>query len=172
MATTTLLIRPARRDDAQAITQVHDEAWREAYRGIIGGVTLERMVEQRGPAWWRQTIGRGAQVLVLDFGGRVAGYVSFGRARERSAPYPAQIYELYLKPEFQGLGFGTRLFHAARQQVSSGRRPLVPMVVYALTANERALAFYRKLGGRELNRRSEQHGGEAYETLGFAFGGG
>ncbi len=62
----------------------------------------------------------GNAVSVLDFAGSLGGYVTFGRARNRSDLYPFQIYELYLKPEFQGLGFGRRLFGAARSTFSSG----------------------------------------------------
>src|SRR5262245_63899036 len=39
----------------------------------------------------------------------------------RSLYYDGEIYELYLRPEFQGLGFGRKLFSAARRDlVQSG----------------------------------------------------
>jgi ribosomal protein S18 acetylase RimI-like enzyme len=170
MPTTTLIIRPAKPADAEAISTVHDAAWRESYRGVIKGMTLERMVEGRGPAWWMSHIRNRNGVAVLDFDGVVSGYVTYGRSRQRSERYPGQIYELYLKPEFQGVGFGRKLFEAARLSMSGGRKPFAPMVVWALTGNERALAFYRRLGGAEIGRRSERLGQEIYETTGFGFG--
>ena len=169
MTTTTLVIRPARLADCVGIATVHDAAWRESYRGIIEGKTLEKMISSRGPAWWATNLGRRNAISVLDFAGSIAGYVSFGRSRSRSELYPSQIFELYLKPEYQGLGFGRRLFDAARQSMSEGRPTSVPLIVWALAENERADGFYRHLGGRELGRRSEQIGPDIYETIGYGF---
>ena len=54
MVETVISIRPARLGDEGDIAEVHDEAWREAYRGVIPGRELERMIARRGPpggAW-------------------------------------------------------------------------------------------------------------------------
>ncbi len=169
MTTTTQVIRAARRSDATGIAEVHDAAWRESYRGIIRGNALEKMIEARGPAWWERSLDARHPMLVLDFSGSVAGYVSFGRSRNRSERFPSQIYELYLKPEFQGIGFGRKLFNAARQAMSAGgRRPAIS--VWALCANERAIGFYEHIGGLDIGRRSERIGPDVYETIGFGFG--
>jgi ribosomal protein S18 acetylase RimI-like enzyme len=56
---------------------------------------------------------------VLDVGGTVAGYATLGLNRARSLPQEGEIYELYLKPEFQGVGLGKRLFTEARQLLDS-----------------------------------------------------
>ncbi|OYX11888.1 MAG: GNAT family N-acetyltransferase, partial [Rhizobiales bacterium 32-66-8] len=49
MGTGLIEIRRAKPQDASAIAGVHDAAWLTAYRGIIPGLELERMVERRGP---------------------------------------------------------------------------------------------------------------------------
>ena len=41
---------------------------------------------------------------MLVFGDKVAGYANYGRNRARSLHFEGEIYELYLRPEFQGLG--------------------------------------------------------------------
>ena len=76
---------------------------------------------------------------------RVAGYANYGRNRARSLFYDGEIYELYLRPEFQGLGFGRRLFTAARRDLAQSG--LKSLVVWALSDNEPAVDFYRALGG-------------------------
>jgi ribosomal protein S18 acetylase RimI-like enzyme len=165
----TQTIRKARRSDAVAISKVHDDAWRESYRGIIHGATLEKMIEARGPHWWERSIAGGNGLLVLDFAGSVAGYVSHGAARLRSERFPAQVFELYLQPEFQGLGFGRKLFQAARRAMAhEGVCPAT--AVWALSDNERAIGFYRSLGGLEIGLRAERVGSHLYETTGFGFG--
>ncbi len=169
MTTTTQIIRAARAADAAGIAAVHDEAWRESYRGVIRGQILEKMIEARGPAWWQRAISARGGMLVLDFAGSVVGYTSFGPSRIRGDRFSGQIYELYLKPEFQGLGFGKKLFSAARQALS-GPAGRGGVSVWALSANERAIAFYSRLGGFEIGRRSERIGPDVYETCGFGFG--
>ena len=115
MVETVITIRRPRKADAEEIASVHDAAWRDAYRGVIPGRELERMIARRGPRWWNSAIARGSRLLVLDFDEAIGGYASYGRNRVPSLPYHGEIFELYLAPEFQGLGFGRRLFEAARK---------------------------------------------------------
>jgi len=143
MSTTLLEIRRAKMSDAPDVAETHDEAWRSAYRGIIPGAELEKLVNRRGPDWWDSAIRKGSRITLLQFGDRVAGYANYGRNRARSLFYDGEIYELYLRPEFQGLGFGRRLFSAARKDlVQSGLKSLV---VWALSDNEPAMEFYRAI---------------------------
>src|SRR3712207_6395390 len=84
-------IRRAKRADAAGLSRVFDQAWREAYQGIIPGLALEKMLARRGPRWWRSTVGRGRPLAVLDIGQGIAGYVSYGRCRDRSLPAEGEI---------------------------------------------------------------------------------
>ena len=113
-----ITIRGARAGDAAAIADVHDASWRDAYRGIIPGRELEKLVARRGPRWWQAAIERGSRLLVLDFDDEIGGYASVGRNRVPSLPYRGEIFELYLAPHYQGLGFGKRLFAAARRDLA------------------------------------------------------
>jgi len=121
MSTTLIEVRPAKAADASAVASTHDEAWRAAYQGIIPGGELEKLINRRGPQWWDSAIRKGSRVSVLVFGDKVAGYANYGRNRARSLHFEGEIYELYLRPEFQGLGFGRRLFSAARRGPAAER---------------------------------------------------
>lgn len=156
MTALTISIRRARPDDAPAISAVFDAAWREAYRGILPPITLERMISRRGPRWWQTTIGRGRPLAVLDMGAGAVGYVSYGRVRDRSLPADGEIDELYLSPEYQGLGFGKRLFRAVRNDMDD--KGAKRIAVWCLSENERACAFYRRLGGRLIAETTERLG--------------
>ena len=104
---------------------------------------------------------------VLQFGDKVAGYANYGRNRARSLFYEGEVYELYLRPEYQGLGFGRRLFNAARKDLQqSGLRSLV---VWALSDNEPAVSFYRTLGGRAVARSSEKFGSKTLDKVAYAW---
>ena len=113
-------------------------------------------------------IRKGSRVSVLVFSDKVAGYANYGRNRARSLHFEGEIYELYLRPEFQGLGFGRRLFSgASRDLTQSG---LKSIVVWALSDNDpghgilsRAWrthggAFLGALRNRRRSRRSPSPG--------------
>ena len=167
MSTILIEIRQAKPPDAAAVADTHDEAWRTAYQGVIPGVELEKLVARRGPDWWDSAIRKGSRISILVFGELVAGYANYGRNRARSLSYDGEIYELYLRPEFQGLGFGRRLFTAARKDL--GASGMKSLVVWALSDNDPAVGFYRALGGRPVARSSERFGAKTLDKVAFGW---
>jgi ribosomal protein S18 acetylase RimI-like enzyme len=167
MSTTLIEIRRAKASDASAIASTHDEAWRAAYQGVIPGPELDKLINRRGAQWWDSAIRKGSRVAILVFGDVIAGYANYGRNRARSLYYDGEVYELYLRPEFQGLGFGRKLFASARRDlVQSG---LQSLVVWALSDNEPAVEFYRALGGKAVARSSERFGSRVLDKVAFAW---
>ena len=167
MSTVLIEIRRARPDDAAAVADTHDEAWRTAYQGIIPGTELDRLITRRGAAWWDSAIRKGSRIALLQFGDKVAGYANYGRNRARSLFYDGEIYELYLRPEYQGLGFGRRLFTAARRDLAQSG--LKSLVVWALSENDTAVEFYRALGGKAVARSSEKFGTRVLDKVAFGW---
>jgi ribosomal protein S18 acetylase RimI-like enzyme len=167
MSTVLIEIRRAKPYDAEAVADAHDDAWRTAYQGIIPGAELERLINRRGAAWWDSAIRKGSRIALLQFGEKVAGYANYGRNRARSLFYDGEIYELYLCPEFQGLGFGRRLFTAARRDLAQSG--LKTLVIWALTDNDPAVGFYKALGGRAVARSSERFGTKSLDKVAFGW---
>src|SRR3954462_9444373 len=167
MSTVLIEIRRAKSSDARAVADAHDEAWRCAYQGVIPGIELQRLIMRRGPEWGGSAIRKGSRIAILVFGDNVAGYANYGRNRARSLYYDGEVYELYLRPGFQGLGFGRKLFTSARRDlVQSG---LQSLVVWALSDNEPAVAFYRTLGGKAVARSSERFGTKVLDKVAYAW---
>ena len=167
MSTVLIEIRRARASDAGDVAAAHDEAWRTAYQGIIPGAELAKLISRRGPVWWESAIRKGSRVALLVFGDRIAGYANYGRNRARSLTYDGEIYELYLRPEFQGLGFGRRLFTSARRDLAQSGLP--SLVRWALSDNDPAVEFYRALGGRAIARSSERFGQKTLDKVAFGW---
>lgn len=167
MSTILIEIRRAKACEAAAVAECHDEAWRAAYQGIIPGMELEKLIVRRGPSWWDSAIRKGSRIAILQFGDKVAGYANYGRNRARSLYYEGEIYELYLRPEFQGLGFGRRLFSAARRDLAQSA--LKSLIVWALSENDHAVGFYRALGGKAVARSSEKFGTRVLDKIAFGW---
>lgn len=167
MKTLSIDIRRADPQDANAIAAVHDCAWRGAYTGIIPHRALNRMIGRRGPRWWANAIRRSATVLVLEVGGEIAGYATLGRNRAKELGQDGEIYELYLSPEYQGIGFGRRLFQAARDMLAA--HGFKGLVVWALEDNSGALAFYEGAGGRSAAEGFEVFDSTALRKIAFVW---
>jgi ribosomal protein S18 acetylase RimI-like enzyme len=168
MTTQVIGVRRAEIRDAAAITAVHDTAWRFAYDGMIPGKELTRIISRRGPRWWDRAIRRGTAILVLEVGGEICGYATVGPNRARNLAQKGEVYEIYLKPEYQGIGLGTRLFLAARREL--GRFGFDTVVVWALADNENACRFYKNAGGRKVAKANERFGEVALTKVAFAWG--
>lgn len=167
MSTVLIDIRRARPEDAVALAEAHDEAWRTAYLGLIPGPELDKLVARRGPSWWDSAIRRGSRISLLVFGDEIAGYANYGRNRAKSLPYGGEVYELYLRPEYQGLGFGQKLFAMAKRDLAQVGH--TGLVVWALSDNDAAIGFYRALGGRAVARSTERFGAKVLDKVAFAW---
>jgi ribosomal protein S18 acetylase RimI-like enzyme len=148
MKTVTIDQRPATARDAQAIVTVHDAAWRAAYQGIIPSCELDKIIARRGPVWWENALDKGNRISLLLFGEKIVGYANYGKNRAAGLPQQGEIYEIYLLPEFQGLGLGTQFFNGIKRDLAQSS--LKTLVVWVLSENEMAVSFYKSLGGRPI----------------------
>lgn len=166
MTTRLLDIRRARPEDARQIAEAHDTSWRQAYCGILPHRALDRMVRRRGVSWWEQAISRATTILVAEMNDQIAGYATLGASRIDILNPQGEIYEIYLRPEYQGIGLGSGLFLEARQELA--RRSFKGTVVWVLADNDPAIRFYENAGGRPIAEGHEQFDGE--KLLKIAYG--
>lgn len=165
------VVRTARPEDAPAIARVEVSAWRDAYpmllpeRFLVGGLDPAR----RSMAWTRRLDRRSDHetVLVLvDGSAGIVGYAAYGAARGSAAKATAEIYELYLHPDFQGRGFGRRLCAAIAGRLLE--RGASSLCVEVLEGNN-ARFFYEALGGRLAARKRHAFAGRKLPTLVYAW---
>lgn len=167
MNTLTIDIRDARLQDATAIADVHSDAWNGAYAGIIPHKALTRMLARRNREWWASAIRRNASILVIEAAGKVVGYATIGRNRTNQIDAEGEIYELYIAPEYQGVGLGTRLFAEARRLLES--HSMRGVVVWALEENGVACDFYYGKGGRDIAEGTEQFDERTVKKIAFVW---
>jgi GNAT superfamily N-acetyltransferase len=105
-------------------------------------------------------------LLVRD--GAPDGYATLGRCRVAGpGPVRGEIYELYLRPEAQGCGFGRLLFGAARRELAHHGLPR--LLVWALADNSVACRFYRAMGGTEAAEAQDRFCGVPLAKIGFGW---
>lgn len=127
---------------------------------------LDSLILRRGRRWWTSAIRSGDLILVLEVNGEICGYASCGPARQRTR-YQGEIYEIYLRPDHQGLGFGELLFEACRNELD--QRRLRGLVIWALADNSVATDFYWRRGGRPVGEAKEKLGGADLVKVAFGW---
>lgn len=167
MYTLTAETRRATPEDAIAISQVHATSWRQAYTGIIPYAALSRMINRRNANWWATAIRRSTLILIIEVGDEVAGYATLGPNRVSTFPFEGEIYEIYLKPEYQGIGLGEKLFSDARMELK--RSGYNGIAVWVLAENLSAINFYENAGGRAIATGSEQFDNKKLKKYAYAW---
>jgi len=155
-------VRDARPGDARAIAIVHVASWQAAYRGLLpddylAGLSVERRAEQWSGILADPSPGH---VVVLDVGGRIAGFAHVGPSGDDDVP-PAtgELYTIYLHPDVWGRGGGGQLMESALGRLSGDGCTTV--VLWMLSTNDRARRFYLGQGWSEVpGRRTQQFGGQ------------
>lgn len=135
-------IRPLRIDETEAALRMKNQGWRQAYRGKLSEEVLDGLddsIEAVAEAWRQGFDESGSVPLVaVNERGTIVGIAAGGEARGEDPPTAVELFMLYVLEEYYGTGLGRELADAAIGDAAA--------CVWVLEGNERAIAFYRKLG--------------------------
>lgn len=146
-------VRPARPEDAAALTDLHLDAWDEAYTGLIASEVLaaRRTDPEARAQRWRENIATTLNtVLVAEgTGERLLGFAIAGAVRDEPAGGlpERELMALYVRAEVYGTGLGHVLLRTA---IGDG-----PASLWVLEGNARAIRFYERQGFRLDGARKE-----------------
>jgi len=162
----TIQIFPASLSDCGAVAQIHVDAWRAAYAGILPADFLDSLSVKKREALWRTVTQRGTpQLLVAKAAGQLIGWIAFGGSRDEGAAADCgEIWAINVAPSAWSKGAGRTLLQAAREKLAqAGYRLVTLWVIYN---NVRAIRFYRCAGfvlDGSSNKNSEIGGGGVTE---------
>lgn len=146
----TVVIRPARSADADALGVVHVAAWRWAYQGLVADAYLESLDPDRRAAMWRNVLDdpdRSPPIVAVDDDDRIVGFVHQGPSRDEDARTGVgEVTALYLAPEHVGTGIGSALWATTLDELRRSGHSSV--TVWVLRTNERGRRFYDRVGLR------------------------
>jgi ribosomal protein S18 acetylase RimI-like enzyme len=143
-------IRPARMEDVLEIAAVHVRSWQAAYRGLLPQAYLDGLDLGQRIGQWERSLSAAdwshGRTLVVDAGGRLSGFVSYGPARDDDAGSrrAAEIYAIYLVPAAWDKGIGRQLMAAALGRL--GEAGFDQVILWVLDSNVRARRFYEAGG--------------------------
>lgn len=139
--TSSVTVRVAVPEDAEAIATVHVRAWQEAYAHLLPAAFLEALDPRDRLERWRRIIDEPLiAVCVAEVNAAVVGWATAGPGREAEAVRPLELEGIYVLAGAHGSGAGQGLLDA----VIDDR----PAFLWVAEHNPRAEAFYRRNGFR------------------------
>jgi ribosomal protein S18 acetylase RimI-like enzyme len=163
-------IRPASIHDAPAITEVHVENYRSAYRGIFPEAHLNGVsVEKREPIWRDLLAAHDPSAITMvgcDAGGSVVGFASGGKERTGKLGCDGELYSIYLLQEAQRRGLGALLVRQFAHELVT--REFSSMAVWVLALNP-ARKFYECLGGKVIGEKQIERGGQTFIEVAYGW---
>lgn len=160
-----IAVRPARTADLPGIRAVAARTWRATYAGLIPDEDIERFLAEAYEQGRLQQSLRwlGTGMLVATRADEVVGYAYIGGAHEGRA----EVYAIYVTPEWQGRGVGWGLWSAAIEHARNGDAKEV--VAWVLGDNAPARRFYERQGGRSIGERGFPVGAGEVREAGYTF---
>lgn len=132
-------IRHAEFEDIEEIQDVAMESWLDTYSGIIPEENIKEIVDS-----WYDSKDLKQQVkdplfFVAEENGEITGFIHASVKDER-----AHLHRLYLRPENQGKGLGTRLYEKAEDMIKETDARFIRLEV--MSENSKGLDFYTSKG--------------------------
>ena len=147
-----------------AVATVHVRSWRESFAGLVPQSFLDKMsVEKRTAAFAAGFLDDSYKMYVAEnTEGVIVGFADCGESRESIEGYEAELFAIYLVPEYQRRGVGGELFkRVINALVRRGKRS---MYLEALEVSPYR-SFYEQMGGQVIERRETEIEGEMFNLL-------
>ena len=168
-------IRRAHVADVPRLAWIRTASWKHAYVDIIGPGTLDRLTHNDGDRMRRAVAQSGQSVWLVEDADSIAfGYAWIGPQTDRTVyaggpfegPFLGEVYELYLHPQWQRRGAGTKLLrHAIWELVDAG---LHPPMLWVLGLND-ARHFYESAGGVAFDTRQTRVGSRILTKVAYGW---
>jgi GNAT superfamily N-acetyltransferase len=144
-------IRAMQAEDASTVAALHAASWRRAYRGILTHAYLDGDLEGERRSVWttKLSVADGSLGWIAFVQDVPAGFV-FVRPRE-DAQWGTLVDNLHVQAAHQGHGLGRRLLHTVGGWTAV-HTPDVGVHLWVFADNVAARGFYRRVGGREVER--------------------
>ena len=140
------MIRQAKIEDAADIADIHIDAWRVAYKGIIPNSYLQKLSKKiRADQWVKSLSDTANRTLVkVNNDSKIIGWISFGVSRKDLSAETGEIYAIYFHPDFWGRGYGKQLLKAAEKELE--QKGFTKIMLWVLELNSQGRVFYKKAG--------------------------
>lgn len=140
-----MVIRPSQRTDANSMSRIYVQSWRDTYLSVIPfGFLFDMSESQHEQAFLNEINSKKVISFVAEDAGRVVGFITGGDERNGNDIYNGEIYTLYVLKYFQRKGAGGKLVSALATQFT--QNSIYSMLVRVLKLNPYR-QFYKRING-------------------------
>jgi GNAT superfamily N-acetyltransferase len=164
-----ILIRLICSGDIPAVAAIHVEGWQTAYFGFLPvdfltNLSLEKNIERFQK--WIFGSEESLVALMAEVDGQPAGFLLGGPNEDEPLTCDAEVYKLFIRPNYQGLGIGRSLLHEAAETLVRQGYHSVAIWVFEKARSGR---FYEKLGGQIACGMMETFGGQETPAVAYSW---
>lgn len=137
-----MIIRKANSSDFNSIANIHIESWQDSYSEIFPPGFLNRKIVPALKEHWHNIEIQNDDVVLVAVEKDIVGFIAVWC---RPDPF---IDNLHVKPSCRSKNIGTELMKSAAEALlMQGKRT---GYLWVFDSNEKAIRFYRKLGGVQM----------------------
>lgn len=135
-----IVLREASLDDLEQVVEVFLACWRGSYAAVLPEALVALMTDEQADVLWRRVLASTTGTTVVAVADdRILGLTRY----DASGPQGA-VHSLYVSPEAQGLGLGTKLLdHATAAFLAAGQ---TGAELWVFAGNAPSIAFYGSRG--------------------------
>ena len=160
-------VRKADCKDLRQISYIHVDTWRDAYRGIIDSYILGKLSYGRSQDNWKNCMAKLSDYFyVAEKDDIVVGFITGGNLRDEELLYDAEVYAMYILPEYQKQGIGKMMLDQI--VIDFHHEGWKQFLIWCLEKNP-ARAFYESLGGVHTHAAKITIGGRNLIKNGYLF---
>ena len=140
------MIVEAKIENAYDIARIHVCTWQAAYKGIMPETYLENLSIDKRQKRWESLLqdSKRNTLITTNEAGELVGWSSCGLSRDKDVSGVAELYAIYIHPDYWGKGFGRELMIASETLMKS--LGFSKITLWVLKKNSRTRHFYKKAG--------------------------
>lgn len=146
-----VIIRKARKEDAEGKGYVHYQSWIETYTNHFSKEVMERHSLERCITIASE-YPENTYVAIIE--GTIIGFVGYMTSRDEDLSNAGEIVAIYLLREYQGQGIGKQLLVTALKELKDFEK----IALWVLEDNENARSFYTRNGFNVDGKTKELYG--------------
>lgn len=158
-----IVIRKATKQRIPELSRQMCYSFRAAYKGVMDEEHLTTLDDDYWEGVLSRALDEGSSCLLAKYKRRIVGSAVYGKPRIDAQPGEAELYSIYLLPEYTGHGTGRILYQAVEADLLE--QGYTGCVLEVLSQNDGAIRFYNSLGFEQQRLYYVQEGERQLECM-------
>jgi len=162
-------IRKAVYEDAETIANIHVSSWKNTYKDLIDEKDISNMTYDNRKILWEAVLkvqNEDRCTFVIHDAEKIVGFISGGPERTKRFEYDAEIYNIYLLPNYQKQGLGAQLLKVFAEEMNLKNHKSI--LVWILKQNPSS-RFYERYQAKPVGTEQTSIGEGTYQETAYGW---